>query len=854
MSQFQESASDDYRGTLSEIAYQRPKVREEMPQATEEVVNTVVLAWRPLDLRTETRSDRENAGLIWTVLGGRYLRVHEGFLYALHGGAFQQIAEGALPEEVHAALERALQALVGFFFLRGESNAQKGGSRGIVAPIPRRIDALLFRATSVFRLFSIEDLMQIAVDVSSRDGRVKEVHWADRQGPWAGKAGMSLVKLLSSDDFRSILVSWYNTPKPMGAGALTYENACLDTSVSPPRWVDISPGNDSYVRIPISILPDPFLDSAGQHLLSILNTHHWGAPGEMFAMLAAEVLAMMGRNAKVMLFAYDDGGRGKSVRSAIRHSAFGPSAHAYVDAAVFFQSEELRKSGASKSSRSFWTLQEMVSGGQQSSFMSHLFRKFCTAEVIECRPPYAKRNVDARMIGAQLWEVNSPPQRNATFESMFRRCIVLQTKSTFVEDPKLACPERGIFLASNDPERFAVTTQCGAAMHQFFYHPLMHAHRPEELLHMLSGGGAAIDEQHGGDIFKNPVAFARVMRQIPEEYNFPDARFNVVSDAPPTERPTTEDTCARAKAAAKGAVALARFAGRLYYSKLNMAERQFFGKIPPARAFFKVEFSGVTTGPPPRKRLECRYDEKPCPEALRRLQEDGIRLRNARVIHKALSQGGAGGKRQGFPGDLGTRGGFPETKADRVLRREEDLSGLFGLSPGGFVTTYRHSSNAAPDMPRSRRYAMNPGAQRISGYARAILYPNCVDVDVVNCFFSLARHFVERTRPARCGVLGAGGKLPFVEKVLTDFGSFEEVLKSNGVADPKLEALKAFNGGNHFPDAAGILQGIRTEGAFLRWRAASLYPSSLEYFASSADSREFPDATLLSYLLQGQQD
>ena len=88
-----------------------------------------------------------------------------------------------------------------------------------------------------------------------------------------------------------------------------------------------------------------------------------------------------------------------------------------------------------------------------------------------------------------------------------------------------------------------------------------------------------------------------------------------------------------------------------------------------------------------------------------------------------------------------------------------------------------------------------------------------------------------------------------MEKALTDFGSFEEVLKSNGVADPKLEALKAFNGGNHFPDAAGILQGIRTEGAFLRWCAASLYPSSLEYFASSADSREFPDATPPSCLL-----
>ena len=92
---------------------------------------------------------------------------------------------------------------------------------------------------------------------------------------------------------------------------------------------------------------------------------------------------------------------------------------------------------------------------------------------MDCRPPYAKQNVDVYIRGGQLWEVNGPPICDGTSKSTFHRSIVTVSKSRYVNRSSDVDEERGIFMSDSPLVDFTGTQAAGAAIVQKVYIPHM---------------------------------------------------------------------------------------------------------------------------------------------------------------------------------------------------------------------------------------------------------------------------------------------------------------------------------------------------------------------------------------------
>ena len=94
---------------------------------------------------------------------------------------------------------------------------------------------------------------------------------------------------------------------------------------------------------------------------------------------------------------------------------------------------------------------------------------------------------------------------------------------------------------------------------------------------------------------------------------------------------------------------------------------------------------------------------------------------------------------------------------------------------------------------RSRRVAVGPASQGISRRCRAVILPDVVEIDMVNCHFQLAAHIV-----TRLGLLDDHHifKLPCINAYLRGRDAILESLAPLQRDDAKALMLKVLNGGS----------------------------------------------------------
>ena len=361
------------------------------------------------------------------------------------------------------------------------------------------------------------------------------------------------------------------------------------------------------------------------------------------------------------------------------------------------------------------------------------------------------------------------------------------------------------------------------------------------------------------------------MCQVSDTHWFPQEECNVPTSVRPEARAGDEGQAAAAEfdlakhkarqsASERVAKCLRKKDARLYLVRVPVRERQFFTRLPTNMMVYKVAYAGTPPKPPPCAAADWVYEEEPDAAALLAYAGNEIRAANAQVFASALEaeseslkvkcQNDVAGKK--------TREALKK-KAAKIRAQEAELQNLAHSGITRIANTYAESALAAPSLNRSRRYAVAFGAQRMSSLARATIYPACVEVDVKKCFFSLSLALVGQLKPERCGVLSADGSLPATSKWVRCPMEVAKMLESGGCADPKRAVLKAAFGGspegNLSASACEFLEDIQREGRYLRFCAASLEEDALLFFAENEDvERQSPDATLLSYVLQGMED
>ena len=574
----------------------------------------------------------------------------------------------------------------------------------------------------------------------------------------------------------------------------------------------------------------------------------------------------MGTNVPLCLFAFDEGGRGKSVRSALRHTAFGPKNHAYVDPIAFFVEEELRKAGEAKSTTCFCTSQEMVRTGPRFKFLAHYLRKVCTMEPISCRPPYAKKTVDVHFRGGWLWEVNDPPESTGPFEATIRRTMVLKSKSRFVSCNSLADPPNGVFLKDPTLLTFVTSPPAGAAMVRHVLYPFMLKYSREQCVEFLGDNGEKLDSVFGSTVFRDTVAFARRMFNISDDFRFEgsDARYNLEPEGanknpaiPPWAEP--KDTCntefldpGRARSAVREAVRKHVRRGKEIYTsnRMFLNHKGCFVECNRRAVYLPAMFGPPLYVPPPTH-LDAIFVEEFDHKDAATLAGDPVRKENVRIITECLAA-----ERESLPNGSTASRKTLQDKVEKIRRQEHDLQSL-AASPSGVVENlYSFSPKKPPDTIRSRRYSTRPGAQRLSRDTRACLFSNCLDVDMKCSAISFAVQIVRGGQFEKiAGGPENGGNfedLPFCAQWVERTEETAKMLRESGASNPKKTVLKAFNGGAASalePAGKSFVAGVAREGRVFRMVAARLRPRALDFFKHAAPARDFPESTNATYLL-----
>ena len=173
---------------------------------------------------------------------------------------------GISPYAFVGVLERYIQCADAFLYLCGESAraqgnvARRDGQEWI--SVARRKDGIFRNATQIFDQYQLPDLSQMAKDEENAlsrnnpDGNLL-AHWAEKQREFLAKAGSKLMDKLNTDEFRTHMVSWFDTPPVSKTTGLSFSDAFSDVSKRPPNIAAKDWRMDCYVCVPHPILPDP---------------------------------------------------------------------------------------------------------------------------------------------------------------------------------------------------------------------------------------------------------------------------------------------------------------------------------------------------------------------------------------------------------------------------------------------------------------------------------------------------------------------------------------------------------------------------------------------------------------------
>ena len=436
--------------------------------------------------------------------------------------------------------------------------------------------------------------------------------------------------------------------------------------------------------------------------------------------------------------------------------------------------------------------------------------------------------------------------------------MVLQAKAKFVSCKSSAEPESGVFLKNSALLTFVTSAPAGAAMVRHVYYPFMLQHTREECVGFLSDKGEILDSQFGPTIFRDAVRFVRRMCDIPDDYRFvgPDVRYNVEPTGAsvdehtiPLEDETPEH--ARRRAAARESARRQLRRGKEMYVSNNtyVSDKDIFAQCQKRAVYLPLQFGPHPEIPPPTH-LDAIFVEEFDHQVAAMLAGDHVRAENATILAECF-----GAATEGLPAASSGLRRTLQDKAGKIIRQEEELRKMAEMTSGVLQNTYGFSAKKPPTTIRSRRFARQPGAQRLSRATRALLYKDCSGVDIKSSAIALAVQIVRRGKFEKISeeseIPAEFEDFPYCAQWVERRNSTASMLRESGALDPKKAVLKvcpgtnwrkwirkmAENGGSApelGPDGQKYLAGVSKEGRVFRTVAARLRPQALEFFSRSA--------------------
>ena len=447
----------------------------------------------------------DHVALVWIMLGNRFLRAEDGraYFYNIKTGSFE-VYNGLLPDYLFAELRNTMMQLEGML-------------RSFNGKVPRTKEGICEAIVQSFAEHpSVEAALAQFVDNAIHnkgDAKLKSGGSAGGDGERRGKgkggpAGAAAAVPVAppvppraaagadgDDDAGNIdlwyiflakgvdrvhaqlqsellgtklmqyIIEWCNMPSKK-ANAFAFLDCCykFDTKGGNVEFLPTrSPDHDIYLGVPCKLLGpvDPVLDAAISRCEQIYQRTFWSNANAFEFCQANMEMARRGHNVDQITIMLGPGGVGLSLFTAHIAAMFG-SLHRFFDPNIFYQDDELRKVVELLAGGIIFSGQERPTG-TKSSLREDLLKKFCTAEGISGRLPYAILTKLVHIIGWKRIECNKMFKfddiSETNVESIVRRCAVVLIHARFFEkaflEQHIQNPERyGCFARESDAKQF----------------------------------------------------------------------------------------------------------------------------------------------------------------------------------------------------------------------------------------------------------------------------------------------------------------------------------------------------------------------------------------------------------------
>jgi hypothetical protein len=179
-------------------------------------------------------------------------------------------------------------------------------------------------------------------------------------------------------------------------------------------------------------------------------------------------MSKRGRNVDQFTIFLGPGGVGLSLYTAHLNAIFGSKNHRYFDPNIFYVDDEMRKVVESLAGGIIFTGQERPSG-TRNQIREDLLKKFCTAEGISGRLPYAILTKLVKLVGWKRIELNKlfkfDSITESNFESIMRRCAVIRIVAKFFDPLFISMNFKdgsgdkfGLFARESDAQDFSTSS------------------------------------------------------------------------------------------------------------------------------------------------------------------------------------------------------------------------------------------------------------------------------------------------------------------------------------------------------------------------------------------------------------
>ena len=441
------------------------KLHPEWPEPIQKLATAALVIFR---LRLSDISVREHVQLIWIILGGRYLRSHDGSLYFYDDDIrCWQVYGGMLPERIHEECRRFMQILEGLY--RSFDGVVPRTAQGIVDAISvsyskhddaksamdlwldnaifclgdSKLRVKLASGTGVQKKKDAEDQNESEVETGETmlpdqapapaDAQAGDLDlpappnlWYILMGQACKRVGPAMEKELSEAKVFKYINEWCGTHDQRIRGVVYRDRAVkYDTEHGPTHIVEnVNETDNFYVYLPSSLLQttkeddltddegtqirldDPYLLRAQARVEQFIQSTFWCNIAGFIACQAALALAKRGLNVLPAFIMIGAGGVGLSLFTDLIAASLGEKNHKFFDPYIFFDDEVLRSCIELLVGGCVFSGQERPQG-LNKKIRLHLWKKFCTGEGIRGRLPF---QILSRMVRLKGWvrlEVNS---------------------------------------------------------------------------------------------------------------------------------------------------------------------------------------------------------------------------------------------------------------------------------------------------------------------------------------------------------------------------------------------------------------------------------------------------------------